>query len=79
MHICTGKTPESDKASDTGRTKYFRSIEVQEGDTLWSIAEEYMTEEYSSVSDYIDDVKEINGFSQDTIYAGYYLVVPFYE
>ena len=72
------KTPESEEITEAGRTKYFRSIEVQEGDSLWSIAEEYMTEEYSSISDYIDDVKEINGFSKDTMYAGCYLVIPFY-
>lgn len=72
------KTPSSDEVADLGRTKRFKSIEIQKGDTLWSIAEEYMTEEYPSVYSYIEDVKEMNGFTGDTIYEGCYLVVPIY-
>ena len=72
------KTPETDEMLDLGRTKYFMSIEIEKGDSLWSIAEEYMTEEYTSIYSYIDEVKEINGLKKDNIYEGCYLVVPFY-
>lgn len=60
------------------RTKCYKSIEIQPGDTLWSIAEEYMTEEYPSVNAYVKEVKEINGFNGNTIYEGCYLMVPYY-
>ncbi len=72
------KTPVSEETVDLGRTKRFMSIEIEKGDSLWSIAEEYMTEEYSSIYSYIDEVKEINGLKKDTLYEGYYLVVPVY-
>jgi cell division protein YceG involved in septum cleavage len=69
------------KSSDSSvepRTKLYKSIEIQPGDTLWSISENYMTEEYSSIHDYIREVKEINGFNGNTIYEGCYLIIPYY-
>ena len=34
--------------------KYYTSIEVQSGDTLWSIASDHITEEYRDMNAYID-------------------------
>ena len=59
--------------------KYFTSIEVQAGTSLWDIAEEYMTEEYDSPQEYIQEVKNINHMNQDLIYEGSYLCVPYYS
>ena len=59
--------------------KYFVSIQVEADDTLWSIADKYMTEEYASKSEYISEVKSINNMSGDTIHAGSYIVVPVYS
>lgn len=61
------------------RYKYFTSIEVQAGTSLWDIAEEYMTEEYDSPQEYIQEVKNINHMNQDLIYEGSYLCVPYYS
>lgn len=69
------KTPEQGM---NDRTKCYKSIEIQSGDTLWSIAGEYMTEEYASIDAYVKEVKEINGFNGNTIYEGCYLMVPYY-
>lgn len=33
------------------RHKYYTSVEIESGSSLWEIAEEYMTEEYDSVED----------------------------
>ena len=33
--------------------KYYKSIEIQSGDTLWAIAEDTMTDEYNSVAEYV--------------------------
>lgn len=62
----------------TSRDKYFTSIMIESGDTLWSIANENMTEEYASVQDYIDEVKTINNLHEDYITAGCYIVIPYY-
>jgi len=59
--------------------KYFKCITIDETDSLWSIAEEYMTEEYPSIEDYIAEVKNINNLSTDKIYSGATLVIPYYD
>ncbi|MED9903347.1 MAG: LysM peptidoglycan-binding domain-containing protein [Lachnospiraceae bacterium] len=71
----------SEANSDTGAVsyKYYTSIEVAYGESLWSIAEEYAGEEYVSVSDYIYEVMEINHLQEENIIAGQYLVVPYYS
>ena len=60
--------------------KYYTSVQIQSGDTLWSIADLYMTEEYASIDAYIDEVCSINHIAaDDTIHAGQYLTVPYYS
>ncbi len=61
------------------RHKYYTSIEIKSGSSLWEIAEEYMTEEYTSVEEYIREVKQINHLTGDLIYEGAYLCVPYYS
>lgn len=64
--------------ASTYNVKYFKCITIDSDDTLWSIAEENMSEEYSSINDYIDEVKSINNLIGDKIYSGATLVVPYY-
>ena len=59
--------------------KYYVSVQINYGDTLTSIAEDYMTEEYSSKKEYIREVKKINNLGDDTIIAGNYLIIPIYS
>lgn len=61
------------------RYKYYTSIEVSEGSSLWEIAETYMTEEYDSIEDYINEVKQINHMKNDLLYGGSYICVPYYS
>ncbi|MGI6018507.1 MAG: LysM peptidoglycan-binding domain-containing protein [Marvinbryantia sp.] len=58
--------------------KYYTDIRVKSGETLWDIAMEYMTEEYSTPSDYIREVKRINNIGEQIQY-GQYLTVPYYS
>ena len=69
---------ESTEVTST-RQKCFTSYQIQYGDTLSSIAKEHMSPEYGSVKEYIKEVQKINGFVGDTIYAGAYLVLPYYK
>lgn len=64
---------------NTARYKYYTSIEIKDGGTLWEIANKYMTEEYESAEEYIQEVKKINHLHSDTIYEGAYLCVPYYS
>ena len=61
------------------RCKYYTSVEVSYGDSLWSIAEEYLDADHQSVYDYIDEIKAINGLDSYQIQAGEYLMVSYYE
>ena len=61
------------------RYKYYTSIQIHSGDSLWSIAETYMTGEYQNIYDYIDEVREINHLSGDYLRAGSKLCVPYYS
>lgn len=62
----------------TTNEKYYTCITIEEDDTLWTIAEEYCTEEYDSYQEYIDEVKFINDLTDDTLYYGGKLVIPYY-
>ena len=66
-------------ASDVIEIKYYTSIEVTNGDTLWTIASEYMGKHYESKSDYIEEVMYMNALKDETIYTGQHLVIPYYS
>ena len=59
--------------------KYFTKIDVEYGDSLWSIAQEYADDHYKSTQEYINEVKKINHLSGDLIREGQRLVVPYYS
>lgn len=59
--------------------KYYTSIQIQTGDTLWEIAEEYYTDDYKDMNVYIEEICNINHISQNEIHAGEYLTVPYYS
>lgn len=59
--------------------KYYTSIEIAYGESLWSIANKYAGEEYASAEDYVHEVMKINHLQEETLIAGQYLVVPYYS
>ncbi len=67
-------------ANETGVPcrKYYTSIRIAEGDTLWSIAREYNTRSGLSERDYIDELCRINRLAGQEIHAGHYLTVAYY-
>lgn len=64
--------------SNEPRVKQVVSMKIQKGDTLWSIAKEYITQEYDDMNEYIREIKSSNGLVSDTIHEGAYLIVPYY-
>lgn len=73
MYFTRPKNPEGREP-----LKSYTSIEIQPGDSLWSIASEHITEEYSSIQDYVMEIKALNGLGDDRIHAGRFLIVPYY-
>lgn len=59
--------------------KYYKCITIEEGDTLWDIANEYKTEEYASTQAYIDEVLAMNNLNTDVIVDGTNLLIPYYK
>ena len=68
----------SSTPSKLKRQKYYKSITVESGDTLWDIAGEYISEEYASKNDYIKEVRTINQLNSNKINAGAKLCLPYY-
>ncbi|MCM1468464.1 MAG: LysM peptidoglycan-binding domain-containing protein [Alistipes sp.] len=55
--------------------RYYTSIEIKPGDSLWSIASVYCADMDMSVSDYIKEIKRLNRLSSDSITSGQYLTI----
>lgn len=59
--------------------KCYTSIEVCQGDSLWSIASKHCVPECSNIDNYIDEVKRINHIQGEKIVVGDYLTIPYYS
>ena len=66
-------------ATDIPQYKYYKSITIEQGDSLWSIAQEYCTDAYEDTQEYIDELKQLNGLHSETIHEGQHLVVAYYD
>ncbi|MCF0228101.1 MAG: LysM peptidoglycan-binding domain-containing protein [Parasporobacterium sp.] len=65
-------------ADEDNAVKMYTSVSIEPGDSLWSIAVEYIDCHYSTVDEFIAELKQINNLSSDTINADAYLLVPYY-
>lgn len=60
--------------------KYYKSVMVEDGDTLWNYAELYGNKQvHEKNEDYIKEVIEMNFLDSDEITAGQYLILPYYS
>ncbi|MCR5481689.1 MAG: LysM peptidoglycan-binding domain-containing protein [Clostridia bacterium] len=66
-----------DNASGLTRCSY-TTVQVQTGDTLWSIAETYMPDDMD-VREAVYKLGQINSVSADTLQAGMELKIPQYD
>lgn len=73
--------PEKNAAAvDNGARSYcITSVQIEAGDTLWTLAKEYYSDEFSSLINYIEEIKRLNGLSSDKLYAGNYILIPQYR
>lgn len=65
-------------AQNRNTVKYYTTVQVHAGDSLWSIAEAYCTPEYRDMDRYIQEICDINGIPGDEIRPGSYLNIPYY-
>lgn len=68
-----------EKEADLVYYKYYTSVEIQPGDTLWDLADEYL-EHYESKASYIKEVCRLNSLpGGDKIVSGESLILPYYS
>lgn len=60
--------------------KYYKSIEITNGDTLWSIANDHFDSAYyKNTREYVSEIKKVNNLASDEIVAGSYIIIPYYS
>ncbi len=59
--------------------KYYTSVRVQDGDTVWSIADRYIDGASVDKRDYVDEVCKLNNLTDGQIHSGDYIVVSYYS
>lgn len=77
--LATAVPANANAAREGDRYKYYTSVYVSQGESLWSIASEYWTKEYPDIQAYIREIKRLNGISSDNIQSGKYLCIPYYS
>lgn len=62
-------------------TKLYMMYTIEQGDSLWSIAEEHVDyDHYDDIRDYVDEVVSINNLdNKNSITVGCNLVIPYYR
>ncbi|MDO5418157.1 MAG: LysM peptidoglycan-binding domain-containing protein [Lachnospiraceae bacterium] len=69
----------ADETASQARQPYYTSIRIQEGDSLWSIASRYAPQSPMDTREYVMELKKMNRLAGDTIHAGHYLTIVYYE
>ncbi len=73
----------SDASADTDHVqyRYYSTVTVTTGDSVWSIASENIDRmHYRSVDEYVQDIASVNRISPDAkLKAGTNLIVPYYS
>jgi len=69
----------SSKADVASYNKYYKSVRIEAGDTLWTIADEYIADLNIDKQEYIAEICSLNDICEDEIHAGDYVVVAYYS
>ena len=59
--------------------EYYKSVVIEHGDSLWSIAKEYSVDTDMTQKEYVNELKRLNALTSETIHAGQNLVVVYYD
>lgn len=59
--------------------KYYTDVRINRGDTLWSVASQYISEEYHSIEEYMNEIMELNSMNTREVYYGERIMVPYYS
>ncbi len=62
-----------------GKTPYYTSIQIRQGDNLWDIARIYSQGSPYSIGEYVEQLKRMNRLYQEEIHSGQFLTVVYYK
>lgn len=79
LSLVFAQSAEANDGSGEVFYKYYHRIEVVEGDSLWSIAQQNYLAQEQTIREYIEEVKQINHRYDETVYAGEKLMIPYYS
>ncbi len=69
----------SSKRDVSSLNKYYTSIKIESGDTLWNISDEYISNLNITKAEYIHEICRLNNISENEIQTGDYIVIPYYS
>ncbi len=58
--------------------KYYKTITIESGDTLWSIADEYKSGSNKNTKEFVSELKSMNNLHSDEIMSGQKLLVAYF-
>lgn len=64
---------------ESNTTPFYKSIQIEEGDSLWRIAGQYKERSSMSTSEYVNCLRQMNCLKNDTIHTGQYLTVVYFQ
>ena len=80
VFICSGLSTYAQAKDTEQEYKYYTSVRIAEGDTLWEVAVSNYNENHDTVTSFIDEVCQINGLTEDSvIFEGMNIIIPYYS
>jgi len=58
--------------------RYYTSIQLKRGDSLWDIAHTYAKGSGYTIREYVEELKRMNGLSGEEIHSGEFLTVMYF-
>lgn len=58
--------------------RYYTSVQLHQGDSLWDLAEQYRVGSGYSRTEYVEELKRMNGLKSEQIHSGEYLTVVYF-
>ena len=74
----TAMRTEADRMN-TPLYKYYTTVEISSGDSLWSIAADHRGPGYENIRSYIDKIAAVNHLSGRYLVPGEKLCIPYYS
>ena len=75
----SGFLSNAESKDESREYKYYKSIVVEKGDSLWSIASETMNDDYEDTKACVKEIQEMNRLHNDQITAGSHLIIPYFS